>query len=244
MTDEYKLIETLVVHLFLAQSLDMEEESPSPASIRELIDKCRIIPGFTSISEEDAQELASRLEERFRVRTSVGSVIGMPFSPWLPQTQSRADFTPYYWKRHREFVMGQKFSNADLIKALDEDTDNILGRLGNPDESGTWDRRGLVLGHVQSGKTENYTSLICKAADAGYKVIIVVAGTHNSVRNQTQARIDEGFVGTDSSRMFGRGGYSMIGVGKIDGQRRPGTLTSVLRDFNKVTATAAGLNIK
>ena len=62
---------------------------------------------------------------------------------------------------------------------------------------GPWDRRGMVVGHVQSGKTANYTGLICKAADAGYKLIVVIAGVHNNLRSQTQRRIDEGFVGRD-----------------------------------------------
>ena len=44
----------------------------------------------------------------------------------------------------------------------------------------------MVMGHVQSGKTANYTGLICKAADAGYKVVIIIAGLHNNLRNQTQ----------------------------------------------------------
>ena len=54
-------------------------------------------------------------------------------------------------------------------------------------------RRGLVMGHVQSGKTANYCGLVCKAADAGYKVIIVLSGVHNSLRSQTQIRVEEGF---------------------------------------------------
>lgn len=46
---------------------------------------------------------------------------------------------------------------------------------------------------MQSGKTANYTGLICKAADAGFNFIIVLAGIHNNLRSQTQSRIDEGF---------------------------------------------------
>lgn len=59
-------------------------------------------------------------------------------------------------------------------------------------------KRGLVVGQVQSGKTSNYTGLICKAADAGYKLIVVLAGLHNNLRSQTQLRLDEGFLGRDT----------------------------------------------
>ena len=58
----------------------------------------------------------------------------------------------------------------------------------------------MVVGHVQSGKTANYTGLICKAADAGYKLIIVLAGVHDSLRSQTQLRLDEGFLGYDTQK--------------------------------------------
>ena len=57
----------------------------------------------------------------------------------------------------------------------------------------------MVVGNVQSGKTANYTGLINKATDAGYKLIIVIAGIHNALRSQTQVRIDEGYIGRNSS---------------------------------------------
>ena len=55
-----------------------------------------------------------------------------------------------------------------------------------------WRRYGLVVGQVQSGKTGNYIGLACKAADAGYKLIVILAGIDNSLRSQTQLRVDEG----------------------------------------------------
>jgi hypothetical protein len=85
------------------------------------------------------------------------------------------------------------------INDLDDFTDKILDKCYNPKESGSWDRRGMVVGHVQSGKTSNYVGLINKATDAGYKVIIVIAGTISSLRRQTQERIDEGYIGKSSS---------------------------------------------
>ncbi len=56
----------------------------------------------------------------------------------------------------------------------------------------------MVIGHVQSGKTTNYSALICKAADAGYRTIILLAGITNTLRSQTQERLDETFIGKKS----------------------------------------------
>jgi hypothetical protein len=72
----------------------------------------------------------------------------------------------------------------------------------------------LVVGHVQSGKTGNYTGLVCKAADAGYKIIIVLAGLHNNLRSQTQIRLEEGFLGYGTSATGDSA--TPIGVGEMD----------------------------
>src|SRR4051794_3682717 len=129
------------------------------------------------------------------------------------------------------------------LDALDEATDEILGQLEDPRRDGTWDRRGLVVGHVQSGKTGNYTGIISKAADAGYKIIIVLAGLHNNLRSQTQIRLDEGFLGYETTPI--QDTIKIIGVGAIDADPsiRPNFATnrSENGDFN--TAVAKNLGI-
>lgn len=110
--------------------------------------------------------------------------------PWLDAGR-KADWT--YWQRYSEYMEARIPWTA--LDALDNATDEVLSQLEDPVREGAWDRRGLVVGHVQSGKTGNYTGLICKAADAGYKIIIVLAGLHNNLRTQTQIRLDEGFLG-------------------------------------------------
>ncbi len=52
-----------------------------------------------------------------------------------------------------------------------------------------------MLGEVQSGKTSNYIGLMCKCADVGYRVIVLITSNIESLRRQTQLRVDEGFVG-------------------------------------------------
>lgn len=117
-----------------------------------------------------------------------------------------------YWSRYRDLLERQLPYSA--VESQDQDTDNILGLLEDPIRSGSWDRRGLVVGHVQSGKTANYTGLICKAADAGYKIIIVLAGLHNNLRSQTQIRLEEGFLGYETR--LRNDIRSLVGVGILD----------------------------
>lgn len=125
----------------------------------------------------------------------------------------------------------------DAIQAISETSERILGHLQDPLSEGAWDRRGLVIGHVQSGKTANYLGVVARAADAEYKFIIVIAGIHNNLRRQTQERVDEGFIGRSSDPA----NRIAIGVGCFDpGYPHPATLTNIYEDFNKSTAEKSG----
>jgi hypothetical protein len=147
-----------------------------------------------------------------------------------------------YWQRYREWL--ERKLSFIAVDGIDQSTDSILGLLEDPQREGPWDRRGLVVGHVQSGKTGNYTGLICKAADAGYKIIIVLAGLHNNLRAQTQMRLDEGFLGYKTGPSVGDD-IRIIGVGEInsDPRIRPNFATnrSERGDFNTRIAQSFGI---
>lgn len=74
------------------------------------------------------------------------------------------------------------------IRDLDDSSTRVVSLLNHPKEK-AFSTRGLVVGYVQSGKTTNFTSVMAKAADRGYKLFIVLAGIHNGLRRQTQARL-------------------------------------------------------
>lgn len=79
---------------------------------------------------------------------------------------------------------------ASAVESLDDTSTDIVGLLSDP-LSPKIDTRGLVIGYVQSGKTANFTATIAKAADAGYRLFIVLSGVHNALRRQTQLRLDQ-----------------------------------------------------
>jgi hypothetical protein len=146
--------------------------------------------------------------------------------------KKKNNITWEYWKDYERHLAGESWG-PKVIHTMGEVTDKILGLLKDPDELGAWARRGLVIGHVQSGKTSNYIGLISKAADAGYRFIIVIAGIHNNLRKQTQERIDEGFVGRDSQTK------QHVGVGLLRKTRAfPIALTNTASDFSRNTAKA------
>lgn len=116
--------------------------------------------------------------------------------PWLESKKGEIEWS--FWKRFVKFKRAQPGFNQSAIEVIDDITEKVLGSIEDPNRVGPWDRRGLVVGHVQSGKTSTYTGLINKAADAGYKFFIILAGLHNNLRAQTQVDIDEGFLGRNS----------------------------------------------
>lgn len=147
--------------------------------------------------------------------------------------RKRNDIEWTYSKAYEKFLIDESWP-PQMAQSLSDVTERILGLLQDPlSEGSSWSRRGLVIGHVQSGKTANYTGLIARAADAGYKFIVVIAGIHNNLRKQTQERIDEAFIGRSSDPKDKR---KKIGVGLNKDYPHPARLTNVNSDFNKKTA--------
>lgn len=220
-------------------ALNSDGDYPSADKIRSEVERLRVV---YPISDAQAAAVISAIEAALGVSMTIGSLLSTDdFEPWL--AQARAGIVPYYWTRYSDLLFSTATVPPKVIGVMDQVTERILGHCGDPTRPGPWDRRGMVVGQVQSGKTSNYTGLICKAADAGYRLIIVIAGIHNKLRNQTQERIDEGFVGRDSSKLFSNLGETFVGVGTIDRTRSPSTFTSSMRDFSKASATALGISI-
>lgn len=117
--------------------------------------------------------------------------------PWLEKKKTLFNWN--YWNSYRQFLGFDRGFPEGIVEEIDRSSDLVLGNLEDPSRKGTWDRRGMVVGQVQSGKTGNYTALICKAVDVGYKLIIVLSGTRNDLRSQTQGRLDREFLGFDTS---------------------------------------------
>ncbi|TIQ33122.1 MAG: endonuclease [Mesorhizobium sp.] len=189
----------------------------------------------------DRDAAVAELVRRFSVWVGTDATIRNDegHRPWLEAARKK-DWR--YWQRYREYLEGRM--SVAAVDGVDRSTDTILGMLEDPLRDGPWDRRGLVVGHVQSGKTGNYTGLICKAADAGYKIIIVLAGLHNNLRSQTQMRLDEGFLGYETRPIADD--IREIGVGLVDRDPaiRPNYVTNRTNngDFNTARASTLGIS--
>jgi len=126
------------------------------------------------------------------------------YEDWISKHDNIQD--QYYWKRLENFLekaLTNKYGSTNagrIVKSIDEATYGIMESMANPRRK-EFSYKGLVLGYVQSGKTANFTALIAKAADAGYKFIVVLAGIHNILRLQTQIRLDKELTGINDRKL-------------------------------------------
>ena len=219
-----------------------------PETIEKIRDSISKVSLILQLKENEKEYLLSRLIEVTGVDQAAPRILDNDnINPWIISKWSENVDNRKFWSRYRDYLAEDKKIAPKVISRLDELTDNILDRLADPDAHDQFDKRGLVVGHVQSGKTSNYVGLITKAADAGYKLIVVLAGIHSTLRSQTQLRIDEGFLGYDTvtNRSFNENN-NLIGVGKIDRRPQAHSLTSsaLNGDFKKNVAETINVSLR
>jgi hypothetical protein len=141
-------------------------------------------------------ELHAFLNEKMPVfqEADQAIVIAEKHEEWY---EGRALKASFYWKAYSNYLQTTKKWGDDAIAKLDHSTDEVVRRLSDPCRSEVYPSKGLVVGYVQSGKTANFSGVLAKSADAGYRFIIVLAGTLDLLRAQTQRRIDKELVGRE-----------------------------------------------
>ncbi len=224
----------------ISSSINKEypDSPPTEAQFEEMAIKIReLIQPLYPVSDGEFAEIRRRLKVKVVVQMDLGIAIvdsKCPHQSWLPARRADLDF--FFWKRYKTYLEEVKGWNARVTGSLDRVSDEIVDLLGDPLSDESFQRRGLVLGDVQSGKTANYTAICNKAADTGYNVIIVLAGMMENLRQQTQERLDAEFSGRKSEYLLDpkRDIENIpVGVGKYGQEKRIESFTSVVKDFDK-----------
>lgn len=221
--------------------LDSLGDRPDAAELERVLDA--VLEMHASLGMDRASVNRSRIkaEIEYRVKVTVdGSTVmtdgddGTTHTPWLDDARGSTEWTR--WANYFDWLR-ESGRDRDVLRELDRSTDEVLGLLESPKREGSWDRRGLVVGDVQAGKTQHYIGLINKAADAGYRFIVILAGIHEALRAQTQQRVDEGFLGLASDSQTSSKGTELIGVGGRSRKHPPSwSFTSTRHDFSGTTA--------
>ena len=201
--------------------LEGEQTPPDEDGVRRAAETAvRAMGNRDSVPEVDVDSLIRELEANVNVVVGPASTLTDDTSdhiPWL--ADRRASIQWGFTRRYHRFLRERKGWAIPTLQRSNELTDRVLDLLEYPNRPGAWDRRGMVVGEVQSGKTSNYIELICKAADAGYKFMVILTGTTNSLRAQTQLRFDEGFLGWDTRLNLALDSSNKrVGVGTLTGE--------------------------
>ena len=152
-----------------------------------------------------------------RTQFVINAIVDIANEPFLDFTDADKK-NWHYWKKLQAFLEdkyvkpGSEEKGLELIAQIDKQTDKVLKYLKDPRKpypselnKRNFTVNGLVIGHVQSGKTANFMGLISKSASIGYRFIIILSGTKNDLTNQTQNRFDQELSGIDRYGLRTRG---------------------------------------
>lgn len=212
--------------------IEMEKSAANltDESIEFYINKALAFSG-ASLSEEELCATKRDITYKYQITSTPGQSIVDDYEQEKWYDEVKGNIEPYFWTRYKDYLIEVKHFSPNIVSTLGEETldINLLNFLGNPNSQSNFLRRGLIIGDVQSGKTSTYIGLICKAADVGYKVFILLTGTIESLRRQTQERVEEGFIGINMSA--DTTGGKRVGVGLDNKPIRAMAMTSRRSDF-------------
>ena len=208
--------------------IQLKRKQPTHTDVQKKVRSCLEdeLPDYT---QEELNRIVSEIEYSIRITVQEPDILVDKSSQtnWFkiaePNTPTR------YFDRYKRYLRGEGFPEV-VIEQMEKDTRRILSLSANP-MSHADKKRGLVVGDVQSGKTANYLSLINLACDFGYKIIVLLAGMTDSLREQTQDRVDLGFIGAMSDTIGG--GVEYVGVGEDKNEVFAVPLTNSRKDFVK-----------
>jgi len=230
---------------YLSQSEDLTEEEIDSYTYKKLKLIIPILYDGNALTEEELKQVNTRIKKRIshRIYNTNSKLIGHDYETWFKKRKNNLNMK--YWKRYKLYLEKEKHFNGKITDNIDDVIDEILDLVGDPTVENQFQRRGLIIGDVQSGKTSNFIGLMCKACDAGYKLIVVLAGTSDVLRKQTQSRVDEGLIGVDSdNRLLKKEESVRIGAALYgDNDFAPVCVTSITKDFNKQIANSMGLKL-
>lgn len=189
-------------------------ENPSYVEVEKIADTiCSIVIKQEPGEIVDKQNIIAIITANRKIYQPVSSVMQNDDegANWLPEFRATGNCSFRLWNDYKKSLT----LPTPAVLEINRSTDLILNKLANPAMNGNWYRAGLVVGHVQSGKTGNFVGLANKAMDCGYKIILVLTGMYNDLRSQTQGRLDKGSIGriTDPDDQHYR---TNIGVGKYN----------------------------
>lgn len=182
-------IQPLITFINSAVAASASTIKPQPLSEPDTPERLKWV-----ISKLGLSEIADAIEKRMP-RKEASVIVEENFRQWY--TSERQAASTNYWDGYTR-VLSRNGWDARSIDAVGEQATEVIRRIEDPTAEHYLSARGLVVGYVQSGKTANFTAVAAKAIDAGYRLIVILAGTLDNLRNQTQRRLDKELMGREA----------------------------------------------
>jgi hypothetical protein len=216
-------MDSKVFETMLLSAIEQANTEPEINQVAETLRNTDMFPKLTDEEFENALDLAIRtIDISFGESYSIEE--DEKHRPWFQKYYKDLGVTR--WERYKDYLKNQRHFAPAVVQSMQENLFKITDLLGNPNGD-NFRRKGLIVGDVQSGKTANYIGLMNLATDAKYKLMIVLTGMTNTLREQTQIRIEEGMGNSDEDK-----GVSGIKNADYDKFFNPVYLTSSESDFN------------
>lgn len=179
------------------------------------------------LTSDDELSYLRRLKLMFQTSQGEARVLEAEHDNWFDTANASHSYFDDYVN-----LLQRKGFPEPIRAALGRDARLITSLLANPNSTTLKSKRGLVVGHVQSGKTGNFIGVVSMAADYGYKVIVVLSGIQENLRAQTQLRLDEAFIGATWVDDGSHRSFERVGVGRGNADRsQPHAATRKDSDF-------------
>lgn len=236
-TDLKQQKKSMVFDLIYKKYLNFDERQLDSYTIQVLEEDIKNISEAIfpkQFDDNDRYEISKSFREKIGVIALAARVLTDPkkkYDDWYTDDLIKNQDN-FYWNRFKTFLEQQATISKPVITRLDSDSKRIVKKLGNPG-GGHFLIKGMVIGNVQAGKTLSYSAVINKAIDAGYILIIVLAGSTEYLRSQTQSRLNRDVIGKTFKKETSTALETPIGVGLISLDKGFHTIeTSEEDDFN------------
>lgn len=177
---------------FIKMLLPAINDAETEPEIIEIADQLKSISIFETLSDIEYEEAIDLAIATIQVSIEKNYVIedDKKHKPWFDNYYKELE-NATRWDRYKDYLLYDKNFPKKVITSMQESLFKMTDLLGDPNGD-NFKRKGLIVGDVQSGKTANYIGLMNLATDANFKVMIVLTGTTNTLREQTQLRIEDG----------------------------------------------------
>ncbi|AJE32699.1 endonuclease [Corynebacterium humireducens NBRC 106098 = DSM 45392] len=182
-------IQPLISFIVAAWDADAKNVTPQPESAPKTPERMAWVLDRLGISH-----LAEAIEKRLPNPEPM-VIVEEDFRDWYTPEREKAHSS--YWDDYAK-MLSRNGWDAVSVDTVSEQARQVMRRIEDPTAEHYSSTRGLVVGYVQSGKTANFTAVAAKAIDAGYRLIIILAGTLDNLREQTQRRLDKELFGKEA----------------------------------------------